>query len=240
MLSYLLWKARGTTLEWRPVLPAPVKLDGNGLRAVEAALRNFARTSGLSGTAKDSLLCELAGRLGQNYADLCSRRILHLMTASEIAEAASAGFDIQLHTHRHRVSRKPDRLVREIDENRAYIQRITRGNPVHFCYPAGVSAPEFGPVLRSAGVESAVTCRIGLASAESDPLFLPRVVDLSSLTRVEFEAWVSGLAEFIPKRSDSRSPDQVFAAGRDQLIEYDLEHHAAARAAAAETTQGMT
>lgn len=220
MLSYLLWKARGIQFDWPGILDAPVTLDASGLAAAECAFRDHARASQLSAAAKDDLLSVLAARLGQDYGELCKRRVLHLMNPVEVAEAAASGLDIQLHTHRHRVSRLPDRFLREIEDNRAFIARTAGREPVHFCYPAGVAAAEFGPVLRRAGVETAVTCIPGLAGMRSDALFLPRLLDLSSVTSTEFAGWVSGLAELVPRRSVDLSPERVFEEGREQLLEY--------------------
>ncbi|HWR51890.1 MAG TPA: polysaccharide deacetylase family protein [Bryobacteraceae bacterium] len=226
MLSYLFWKARGRDFEWPGVLQAPVRLDQPGRTAAAREIRDYARRSGLSGAAKDDLLAGLAARLGEDYGALCSRRVLHLMTASEVSQAAGCGIDIQLHTHRHRVSRIPERFVEEIEDNRSFITRATGINPVHFCYPSGVEAAEFVRVLRGAGVESAVTCQPGLAGERSDPLFLPRLLDISSLSATEFEGWVSGLAEFVPRRPVRLPPDRVFEMKREQFLEYAPEDHA--------------
>ena len=40
--------------------------------------------------------------LGIDYAELAAKRILQLMNAREVAEVATNGVDVQLHTHRHR------------------------------------------------------------------------------------------------------------------------------------------
>jgi peptidoglycan/xylan/chitin deacetylase (PgdA/CDA1 family) len=122
------------------------------------------------------------------------------MTPAEARELASAGCDIQLHTHRHRTPHDRALFAREIRENRARIEAQTSHGAVHFCYPSGVTAPEFLPWLRELGVQSATTCAPGLATAPVEPLLLPRLVDHAGLNAVEFEGWMAGVSEWLPRR----------------------------------------
>ena len=67
------------------------------------------------------------------------------------------------------------------------------GRPVtHFCYPSGDYDPVFFPWLHELGVESATTCDVGIAKAESNLLLLPRFVDTMTQPDVLFESWCSG------------------------------------------------
>jgi hypothetical protein len=70
----------------------------------------------------------------------------------------------------------------------------------HFCYPSGAYDLAFLPWLKESGVVSATTCETGFASRESDPLLLPRMLDVSSLLTVEFEGWMAGTSAFLPRR----------------------------------------
>jgi len=200
MLSYLLWKGRLRSLSWPEFLPAPVWLDERGRDQAVFRIRGRARQAELSGAQKDDVLAELAARLEVDYAALCARRILHLMTPAEAGEVASAGVDIQLHTHRHRVSLRRDLFLKELEDNRRSIAAISTAPALHFCYPNGLSRPAFQEFLRSAGVLSAVTMQAGLADMRTDRYSLPRVADVSTLTAAEFAGWVSGLASFLPRR----------------------------------------
>ncbi len=201
MLSYLLWKGRLRPLAWPEFLPAPVLLDERGRQQAGSHIRRHARQAGLSAAEKDAVLAQLAARLDVDYEALCAKRILHLMTSAEAAEMAAAGVDIQLHTHRHRVSLQRDVFLKEIEDNRRAIAAVSPRPAVHFCYPCGLYEPEFREFLRSAGVESAAMSGAGLAGSGTDPYSLPRLADVSTLTPAEFEAWVSGLASFLPRRA---------------------------------------
>jgi peptidoglycan/xylan/chitin deacetylase (PgdA/CDA1 family) len=133
------------------------------------------------------------------------------MNHSELAEMAESGIDIQLHTHRHRTPIDEGEFRREIRDNRESLGEL--GKAKHFCYPSGVYHAEFLPWLEAEGVESATTCDADLATADSNPLLLPRLVDTAARSAVEFESWLSGVgaAMAIRKRSVKLAPA---AAGR--------------------------
>ena len=78
---------------------------------------------------------------------------------------------------------------------------MTGRSTAHFCYPSGVLNPAFPPWLREAGIASATTCELGLASPSSDPLLLPRLIDVSGLSPLEFEGWVTGISSLLPRRN---------------------------------------
>jgi peptidoglycan/xylan/chitin deacetylase (PgdA/CDA1 family) len=211
--SYLLWKGRARKLaaEWiagsdRPVFD--LRLQPQRVAAF-FSLRRFAREAGLTGEEKDELAARLANLLGVDYDAILRTRTLHLMMPEEVQNLATRGIDFELHTHRHRVPMEKAAFAREIDENRRVITAITGREPSHFCYPSGDYAPEFLPWLSELGVASAATCRPGLAARSSHPLLLPRLLDTSSLSQLEFEAWLSGLPSFFPRRCRTGMPRWV-------------------------------
>ncbi len=203
MVSYLLWKGRQGTL---PALPAlglrsSVDLSDRQRRtATEDAIVAYAEQAGWSAEDRDRRLPELAAAVGVDYEDLRRRRVLQLMTADEMAAVAAAGFDVQLHTHRHRLPRERELFNREIEENRALIQRVSGRPAVHFCYPRGVHYPESPQWLKEQGVTTATTCVPGLSSRAMAPLLLPRLVDTAGLSPIEFEGWLSGISDLLPRR----------------------------------------
>jgi peptidoglycan/xylan/chitin deacetylase (PgdA/CDA1 family) len=204
--SYMLWKKRGEIIR-SPIIPGwdgPLDLrTGAGLEQALAALDHYAKSKSLSASQKDELASQLARQLGIDYEDLVSRRILQVMTPDETRKLAAAGCDIQLHTHRHRTPDDKALFASEITENRVRVEERSNRRAVHFCYPSGVTAPEFLPWLRELGVESATTCAAGLATAGTEPLLLPRLVDHKGLHEVEFEGWMAGLGAWLPQRQYS-------------------------------------
>lgn len=209
MCSYLLWKGRDRLMQYSEVLAAPTILNDAGRAAADRQIKSFAYRQGLSGREKNVLLASIAARLEIDYEDLCARRILHLMTPEEVAAVARAGIDIQLHTHRHRVSIQRDRFLREIHENREFISGYSQSEPRHFCYPGGFHLPQFVQWLTDDGVISSTTCQAGLASRTSDPLLLPRLVDHAGVTQTEFLAWLAGLGCLLPRRPHVMSGGQL-------------------------------
>jgi peptidoglycan/xylan/chitin deacetylase (PgdA/CDA1 family) len=204
MCSYVLWKGRHSGRNIADICGAKEYWDiqsSTARKNTTRKIQDYARAQGLSGRGKDDLVAAIAGRLGVDYPALVSQRILQIMSPEEADAMAREGVDIQLHTHRHQTPLDRDLFRKEIEDNARAIAGITRSAPTHFCYPNGFFRSEFVPWLRELNVRSATTSLPGLASRHSEPLLLRRVVDTSSLTDLEFEAWVAGAASLLPLRS---------------------------------------
>ena len=193
--SYMLWKRRSFAGRVT-VIPGfdAVDLRNDAVRRMltRAAVQFFDERS-RSADCKYALLATLAAEIGFDFDDFRQRRILHLMNPEETRAVADAGVDVQLHSHRHAVPRDEASVRREIDDNRNRIEALTGRPADHFCYPSGVYYPELLPWLRSLKIRSATTCSVGLASSAHDPLLLPRFLDHSGVSQVEFEAWAVGV-----------------------------------------------
>ena len=201
--GYMLWKRGGILPGRGRELGLDVLMDlrtDASQRVVVDALLLKAQKEGLNGQQKDELARRLANFLGIDYDEILSKRILHLMNAQEIAELAAAGVDFQLHTHRHRTPDDTRLFQKEIQDNRESLQRITGSVAVHFCYPSGVYKQEFLPWLQAENVVSATTCDVGFASSRDSKLLLPRYVDTSYRTGLEFESWVTGVGHLVRRR----------------------------------------
>jgi peptidoglycan/xylan/chitin deacetylase (PgdA/CDA1 family) len=201
--SYLLWKGREQTLDLKSIIGSDrtVNLSTDEARdSVLVEIRRFTRERNMSAEEKDQLAASIAARLNVDYDALRENRILHLMQPREVKSLALGGVDIQLHTHRHRTPMNRELFLREIEDNRKNIREMTGESPAHFCYPSGVWDYAFLPWLKEAGIKSATTCDFGLAAASSDPLLLPRLVDVSALSPIEFESWLTGISVALPRR----------------------------------------
>lgn len=206
MLRYMLWKGRGSALLTEGLTKEPMSFDlGGRVRRDGAfdALASACVARRSSSEEKDAVLATVAERLNIDYPTLLRRRLLHLMSPEEVARLPKELIDIQLHTHRHRVPMNDQAFEREIVENRREIAAMTGRSEAlttHFCYPSGVTHRSFSGWLRRLGVVSATTCFPGIASADSDPLMLPRLIDTVNIADVEFEGWLTGASAFLPRR----------------------------------------
>ena len=198
-VRYLLWRARTSSLAVGalPGAPGQVNLASSADRQVLGdALASTARSLSANRSVQHAWLGDLAHKLGVDWQEFQSRRALYLMTPAEVADVASQGFDVQLHTHRHRTPRSETEFCQELLENRRIIEELTKRSAAHFCYPSGDLDPVFLPWLKDLGVETATTCAVGLARKSDNPLLLPRFIDTMHQSETMFESWLSGAAEY--------------------------------------------
>jgi peptidoglycan/xylan/chitin deacetylase (PgdA/CDA1 family) len=204
--QYLLWKAwaAGTVGLKDPLDDgAPLLRTADDCALAAARVRETASRGRWSAEEKHEWLGRLARRLGLDWEDFLDGRLITLMHPEEVGALDPAIADVQLHTHRHRVPEEKDSFLREIADNRQALAdcgldpyRLTQ-----FCYPNGTHRATCLPWLAEAGVTSAVTTAPGLASRRHDPLLLPRFIDASTTSEVEFEGWASGLREVLRRAS---------------------------------------
>jgi peptidoglycan/xylan/chitin deacetylase (PgdA/CDA1 family) len=208
MARYLMWRGRASagiiqdaSLGWN----TPQDLStAEGAASAYRLLEDFVDGNNIPAARREELAEILAGHLKLDYQAIRSTQVLNLMTPAQVKEIHDGGMSVELHTHRHRTPRDAALFVREIGENREKIADITGQVPRHFCYPSGVWRPEMLPLLTENGVTSATTCEPGLTMRATSPLLLPRHIDTTSQTRAEFEGWLSGVSQFLPKRAQNR------------------------------------
>ncbi len=163
-------------------------------------LMRTAEADHLDGAGKDALAARLASALQIDYPELLRKRLLHVMSPKEISELAAAGVDFQLHSHRHRAPLEEGSFREEIRENRERLQAMTGSVAAHFCYPSGDHRPQFLPWLEAEDVTSATTCDPALVTVRTHPLRLPRFVDTSARSVIEFEGWLAGVGPLLALR----------------------------------------
>jgi peptidoglycan/xylan/chitin deacetylase (PgdA/CDA1 family) len=201
--SYMLWKRRGERFSGAQALglsePVDMATELGRHRIVRALIERSEREN-LTGLQKNDIARRLADSLQIDYTAFTAKRMLQLMNAQEVAEVAKNGVEVQLHTHRHRTPDDEVLFRREIANNRERIRALTGREANHFCYPSGVYRPEFFGWLKSENVVSATTCDAGLAARDENPFLLPRFVDTTGRSQMEFESWLSGVGSLLAVR----------------------------------------
>lgn len=202
--SYLLWRSARKTLDAKPIIGMTRHWDLNTQKSIASAnfeIWRFSKSAHLCVEERQQLVERLADFLGVDYSEISNRRMFELMTKAELSQMAGAGVDFQLHTHRHRVPLSKELLLKEFEDNKRVLEEIGQPRAVHFAYPSGVYRPELFPWLSEFGVLSATSCEAGLADRESNSVCLPRFVDTSQTSPLEFEAWLCGIRRLLPRRS---------------------------------------
>lgn len=204
VVPYLLWKARRGTVDLSGLVAAPDTVfdlrEERARRRAFDALVAAMQARKLKIEDKPRFAAAIAERLGVDYGSIASARMLTIMVPEEVRRLATEGVSFELHTHTHRTPDTPAHFDEEISRNRSAIESMTSSPAHHFCYPSGLYRPEFLPWLQRKQVITATTCDPGLASHRSNPLLLPRFVDISAVTPLEFEGWVTGASTFVSRR----------------------------------------
>jgi peptidoglycan/xylan/chitin deacetylase (PgdA/CDA1 family) len=203
LVPYMLWKARQRTVDLRGLVEGrdtsfDLRADKERGRAFDAILAAM-QARNLRLHEKPGFAAAIGERLGVDHKSITAARMLTIMVPEEVRRLAAAGVSFELHTHTHRTPDTPANFDEEISRNRTAIESMTGTPARHFCYPSGRYRPEFLPWLQEKQVVTATTCDPGLASDRSNPLLLPRFVDVSAVTPIEFEGWLTGASTFVSR-----------------------------------------
>lgn len=128
-------------------------------------------------------------------------RLFEYVSVDTLRAMSSSGLDIQLHTHRHSLGDFGYATVKdEIQTNRRILSELCAIDPgtlTDFCYPSGRYSAKAVPVFEALGIRSASLTIPGLTSAQTNPYFLPRILDGDQLSELEFEAELCGLMSWL-------------------------------------------
>jgi peptidoglycan/xylan/chitin deacetylase (PgdA/CDA1 family) len=200
--SYALWRARDRVLDGDGIHGLSGRFPLTTPEQREHVVRRINDGMLNSGdSAKDAVVEALVRRLGLDYDALLHKRVLTLLRPDEVARLAQDGIDFQLHTHGHCTPPQVTDFIADIVRNRDLIEMFTGKRPHHLCYPSGNYRLDYLTALQAEGVVSAATCDPGLAARTSHPLLLPRFVDTSMVSDLVFEAWLTGMAPCLPRRT---------------------------------------
>lgn len=198
-LQYIFWKTSRESFDCTdlPVqLKRPCSTKGAEGERVLWQLIDVGETR-LDEDERMVLARQVAQRLDVDFEEILISRRLSLMTEPEVAGLAKRGFDIQLHTHRHRLPENTLEAKRELDDNRAVLMPLSKRPLNHLCYPSGVWSPDLWPLLAAEDVLTATTCDVGLNYTSTPPLALRRFLDSQITPPIVFEAEVSGFSELM-------------------------------------------
>lgn len=138
-------------------------------------------------------------KLDVDYGNIEESRVFNLLTSEEIKSMAQSGVDIQLHSHRHRWPCDEKDALRELEENKQYLEPIVGRTLTHFCYPSGLWSVEQLPFLKKACIKSATTCASGLNTYQTNIQTLKRFLDGEDKSQIEFEAEICGFKTLLKK-----------------------------------------
>jgi peptidoglycan/xylan/chitin deacetylase (PgdA/CDA1 family) len=140
----------------------------------------------------------IAAALGVDLGEVLRGERFRLLTRDEIRELAARGFDVELHTHRHRLpSETFELMAAEVEANRAQLESVLGKRPSHFCFPSGEYSRHHPEWLRRLGIASATTCDPGLNPRGSSVMLLKRYLDSDREADIAFEAEITGFRELI-------------------------------------------
>lgn len=189
MLQYMLWKNRSPNACLKDGRTFVTGVDAR--RLSDAIIREI--PAEYTAEQKNGIARDIAHQIGFDFESVLSRRLLHLMNASEVKQLAAAGdITFEAHTHRHRTPPEASGMQRELEENNSSIEQLTGRRPLHFCYPSGNYRREYFRLLKDAGYRSATTCELGISSKSEHRYLLPRVLDSADLSAYQYEGWLSG------------------------------------------------
>jgi peptidoglycan/xylan/chitin deacetylase (PgdA/CDA1 family) len=130
----------------------------------------------LSDKEKEDYLTELSDALNVPISDQPPDEYSAL-SWDRAKELAAQGIDIGSHTATHPILTNVDsaRLVGELRDSRAAIQRELGQDTIHFCYPNGNVSQRERDATEAAAYASAVTTEIRLCENTEDLFLIPRI-----------------------------------------------------------------
>tara|TARA_Y100000590_G_scaffold470768_1_gene669832 strand:+ start:79950 stop:80912 length:963 start_codon:yes stop_codon:yes gene_type:complete len=199
-LQYLLWKSSEANVNWQKFsmnLPFSGEENLKGSQKVWKVIEHFETKE--SEETREKFLREFEKQIGVALNSEQRKKSFTIASDNELAVAQSSNFDLQLHTHRHRLPTEKDECQKEILENREILKNFTHSSLEHFCYPSGIYDTRQFPWLEEVGVKTATTLLPGIVKKSSHPLELPRVLDSEAISNIQFEAEICGVGDLLRK-----------------------------------------
>lgn len=201
--SYVFWRTDSDSIELSRVATSlagrySLREDSERKRANDVLVA-YADTLP-SAHDRQLLFRSLCAELDIDWREIERERLIAYLSLDELREWSRLGFDIQLHTHRHRFPAQPLALAeREIADNRAVLRKVANRPLEHLCYPSNEFKPVQFPLLRNLGIATATTTDDGLNGPINNSLQLYRIMDSERASDIEFQARISGFIFLVKK-----------------------------------------
>jgi peptidoglycan/xylan/chitin deacetylase (PgdA/CDA1 family) len=198
VLYYMLCRTSRSTLKLEGLDPA---IDGSysleqGPGAVHRSIVAAAERLFPALIDRQRLLVPISTALGFDLGEILGGDRFRLMHRGEMQAMHRRGFDIELHTHTHRLPAGSfEQTQDEIVRNRRALAEVLGVEKNHLCYPSGEYSPQQLEWLPRLGIVSATTCEPGLNGRTTDILQLRRYLDSDAVEDISFEAEICGLRE---------------------------------------------
>jgi peptidoglycan/xylan/chitin deacetylase (PgdA/CDA1 family) len=203
-ISYAFWKTTSVSIDLSELGVtgySKFDLSHSGSKKQAAQIVRAFGEQKLDIESRQSLAKNLGDVLDVSYDRFEQSRVLHFLSGEEVSELAQKGVDFQLHTHRHRWPEDRTAALKEIDDNKNFLQPLVMNSLRHFCYPNGVWSREQLSFLREKNIESATGCDNGLNYITTNPLTLKRFLDSEMYSQLEFEGEISGYLDIVRRIS---------------------------------------
>ena len=122
-----------------------------------------------------------------------------LMNPIELKKTTNELIDYQLHTHTHECNNDPFEFKKDLIKNIQILNEVNKKKLIHFCYPSGIWDESYFKTLETLSIKTATTCDTGLVSPNFHPYKIPRLIDSSNMTLIQFEAEIAGVGCLLRK-----------------------------------------
>ena len=214
-IQYMLWKTTRPEVDLSglglpPAYDRSITLDSPETLTETADAILALGESAEEESARTQLAKSIGERVSVDYTALGQERAYSLMRAREIQELSTAGLDVQLHSHAHRLPEEGWAVERELAANREVLEPLVGRRLAHFCYPGGQWSQRHWQWLEQHGIQSATTCEAGLNDHTTPRLALRRFLDGMNIHQLEFEAEMSGFRDLLRWLRAPRKPALQF------------------------------
>ena len=205
IVKYIFWKTKVKRIRTEKLVRHGIPLDANRTNSYSEVTEDLMERIIAHGNEKldNNQRCKLSKRLGDvlgvDVLKIEESRMLSLLNEKELKTLSIYGVDIQLHSHRHMWPIDKKAALRELNQNKLFLQPLVLNRLEHFCYPNGDWQCKQIQYLKSANIKSATTCSSGLNYPNTSMYKLKRFIDGEDVPQIYFESFITGYTEILEK-----------------------------------------